>query len=239
MRALFLIQLLLITFFYSSAASASLIERDYLGVTDGITYDTETELEWLDLTFTSELGLAGYQEYLNELDAGWTFASSALVRQLLTNFNFTFDQTANNIYGNVIEYRRFYTHSRPSQSFFDHVEELTILGESKDKDNKFFGVKGFTSDMDDDDLYEQYMVYYTTSKNTGVASAGNFVRTPSKAIFDSFFTYRESGPLQTANLIGPVLFAPAIAVPAPATLGLFSMFLCLMGLRKIKASHKA
>lgn len=238
MRAPFLIKLLLIPFFWSSIVSATLIERDYLGVTGGITYDTETELEWLDLTFTRKLGLAGYQEYLNELDAGWTFASSALVRQLLTNFNFTFDQTANNIYGNVIEYPLFYTHNRPSQSFFDHVAELTILGESKDKDNKFFGVKGFTSDMSRS-LYEQYMVYYTTSKNTGIASAGNFVRTPSETMFDSFFTYRESGPLQTANVIGPVLFAPAIAVPAPATLGLFSMFLCLMGLRKIKASQKA
>lgn len=237
MRCTIFIKLLLVTCFLSLNASASLIERDYLGVSGGITYDSESELEWLDLTFTRNLDLTEYLNYLNDLDAEWKFASSALVSQLLTNFNFTFDQSDNNIYGNAIAYNGFYTHSKPSPSFFDHIEELTMLGESMDSASKFYGIKGFTSDMQGS-YYEQYMAYYTTSKKTGVVSAGDFIRTPSKNLFNSFFTYRESSALQAANVNGPTLTSPAIAVPEPATLALFSMFLCLMGLRKIKNQAK-
>lgn len=232
MRAPLFIKVLFIIGFFSSTAAASLIERDYLGVTGGITYDTETELEWLDLTFTDGLGLVGYHDYLNELDAGWRFASSVLVSQLFTNFNFTFDQSIDNIYGSIVDKSDHYTINNPSLTFFEHVKELGTLGHTT-SNNKFHGVKGFTSDIRGS-LNEQYMVYYTTSRNTGVASAGDFIRTPKEDLFDSFFTYRVNTNFQQANVNAPVLSAPAIAVPEPATLGLFSLFLCLMGFRKIK-----
>lgn len=65
-------------------ASVPLFERDYLGVACGITCDSERQLEWLEVTFTRNLDLAEYLNYLNELDACWNLATSVLVRQLFT-----------------------------------------------------------------------------------------------------------------------------------------------------------
>ena len=63
MRSILFIKLLFVTGLFSLNASASLIERDYLGVTGGVTYDTESQLEWLDLSFTRTMDFNEYQDY--------------------------------------------------------------------------------------------------------------------------------------------------------------------------------
>ncbi|MBA6389578.1 PEP-CTERM sorting domain-containing protein [Colwellia sp. BRX10-3] len=234
MRALLFFKFILIFCLWSSFASASLIERNYLGIAGGITYDSETNFEWLDLTFTRELELAEYQDYLANLDAGWTFASSKLVSVLLTNFDFSFDKSDTNSYGTVTDYSEFYTHRKPSTDFTQHVNQMTILGESQDSESKYFGIKGFTSDMRGD-FYEQYMAYYTTNGNTGIVSAGDYIRTPKKDMFESFFTYREAVAFQPTAITSQAVTITAIPVPEPTTLGLFSLFLCFMGFRKYKS----
>ncbi|ARD43722.1 hypothetical protein [Colwellia sp. PAMC 21821] len=231
MRGLLFFKCLLIFFLWSPISSATLIERDYLGVSGGITYDDETNFEWLDLTFTRSLNLAEYQDYLSVLDAGWIFASSQLVSELLTNFDFIFDKSETNIYGSVIDYNELYLHNKPNKIFIEHVNQMTILGELEYPE--YHGIKGFTRDMRGD-YFEQYMAYYKLNGNTGVVSAGDFIRNPSGKIFESFFTYREAVAFQPASTTLQATTLSAITVTEPVTIGLFSMFLCLLGIRKFK-----
>jgi hypothetical protein len=215
--------------------SASLIERNYSGVTGGITYDTETNLEWLDLSFTNSMDLGEYQNYLSILDAGWKFANSAMVSNLLTNFDFTFnpDSEGFDIYSRAIDVGEIYTYNDPNDIFFQHVDEMTMLGKLTWDGGKWTGVKGFTSEHSGK-YYKQYMAYYSTNGNTGVVSEGKFYREPKASDNESFFTYRESMFVERAPVNVPAENALAVELPEPATLGLFSFLLCFMGVRKYK-----
>ncbi|ASP46490.1 PEP-CTERM sorting domain-containing protein [Cognaticolwellia beringensis] len=235
MRGPFLLKLLLITFFWSSIVSATLIERDYEGVSGGITYDSKTNIEWLDLSFTRSMNLVQYQHYLANLNANWLFADGEMVSDLLTNFEFYFnpDSAGNDIYGRAINVKENYTYNNPKDIYFKHVDEMKVLGEFTTEGGKWTGVKGFTSDYSGN-YYKQYMAYYSSNKNTGVVSAGKFYRAPKARSDESFFTYRVS-TFEEPAVKATVAVQSAVQLPEPSTLGLFSLILCFMGLRKYKS----
>lgn len=229
MRSILFIKLLFVTGLFSLNASASLIERDYLGVTGGVTYDTESQLEWLDLSFTRTMDFNEYQDYLLSLNDEWNFASSDLVANLFSNFDL--NDEVNDDFGTAKVGNGYHYYSSPESAFINVVNSLVILGESMSEGSNFFGVKGFTSDNVGNG-YEQYMAYYSNSQSIGVVALADYVRAPTGKGIQSFFTYRQSNAMAVSNVNGPSL--PATAVPEPATLGLFAMLLSFMVFRRIK-----
>lgn len=218
MRYLFCLQLIMTSFVMANPVFASLIERDYSGVIGGITYDSESNYEWLDLSFTRSMSLSEYQDYLAVLDDSWMFASSDKVSDLFSHFDLTGEINVD--YGIANPGSGYAYYSSPETVFIDLVNDLTMLGESMSLGSNFYGVKGFTSDQVGAN-YEQYMAYYSKSQTIGVVSLGDYIRTPSGKSIQSFFTYREALPV-----VAPV------DLPEPATLGMLALMLCFFSLRK-------
>ena len=173
----------------SFAASAALIESDYLGVQGGITYDSSTNYEWLDLSFTSSMTLAEYQNYLTSLDDNWLFASSALVSNLFAEFGVT--AADDPLYGTATSAGALHLYQPPTQGFLDQVQDISILGEYLSDVSQFFGIKGFTSDIVANVYYEQFMMYHSKSLSVGVISLGDYIHKADGGDLYSFFTYRE------------------------------------------------
>lgn len=208
----------LLLFMLAKPALASLIERDYAGITNGITFDSETNYEWLDLSFTRTMNLTEYQNYLLELDDGWKFASSDMVSVLLTNFGLI--SVDNSAYGTVASGSGYSYYSSPELAYIELVDDLAILGESMSMGSNFYGIKGFTSDQLGA-TYEQYMAYYSKSKSIGIVSLGDYIRIPSGKSIQSFFTYREAQ-------VQP----QAVDLPEPSTISIFILMACILGLTK-------
>lgn len=232
MRTLLSLKLFIIVSLLMSSYSASstLIERDYLSENDGgITYDSESGYEWLDLSFTRSMCLTAsagndchnYNEYLSNLDDGWIFASSQLVSDLLINFSFTSGKS--DIYGEVKSGSGYYYYNDPKPTFIDHVNELTILGETMSQGSSLYGIKGFTSD-NVNGAHEQFMAYYNNSQSLGIVAFADYHRVPQGKPIQSFFTYRKAR--------AEVRFEPVIQVPEPATLGIFTLMLFIILLRR-------
>ncbi len=82
--------ILVVTFLlFSSTAHATLIEKDFLSAGDALlTFDTETELEWLDVTHTLNLSFSDVQSELGEGGQfdGWRYATGMEIVDLWTNF---------------------------------------------------------------------------------------------------------------------------------------------------------
>lgn len=223
-RTLFFITCCLPSFMMSLPVSASLIERDYSGVTGGITYDSEANVEWLDLSFTRTMNLFEYKNYLVTLDDGWKFASSDLVANLFSNFALT--PEPNEDYGVIKAGSGYSFYSPPKSLFIELVNDLTILGETMSSASALYGIKGFTSDSIGA-AHEQYMAYYNGAETLALLALGDYHRVPTGKQIQSFFTYRTAVSGGSSASIMSV-----VNVPEPTTISLFTLFLCFMAYRK-------
>ena len=227
MRSILFIKLLFVTGLFSLNASASLIERDYLGVTGGVTYDTESQLEWLDLSFTRTMDFTEYQDYLLSLNDEWNFASSDLVANLFSNFDL--NDEVNDDFGTAKTDIGYHYYSSPESAFINVVNSLVILGESMSEGSNFFGVKGFTSDNVGNG-YEQYMAYHNGAKDLGILAFGDYHRVPTGKDILSFFTYRIARP--EVNFASLNISVPSTQVSEPTTLAIFTLMLSLFAFRR-------
>lgn len=227
----------------SCSVSATLIERDYLEWGDGgITFDEDSDYEWLDLSHTRAMSFNEYNEFIERSGEGWMFANSELVSNLLAQYTLTSE--VNDAYGkvtHVYNYGYHYYNKPLEQAFIDIVDDLIILGEtmstgSQNDTVKFYGIRGYVEN-DQQTATHQYAAYYNEKKTTGVVSLGSFVGQPVGSRFESYFTYREARPEVIFDPDSQMLrtssasFAP-VQVSEPPALGLFALILSMLFLRR-------
>lgn len=199
--------------FFTLSATAGLVVKDYNGVSGGITFDSDTNIEWLDLSFTESMSVTEYQDFLNTNGEGWQFATKTLVGDLFSKFGAT---SANNTnWGNGADYGMFHVYAPASSEFMRVTDSLSILGEVMSASTAFSGVRGFAGDILAASM-NQFAMYY--NRFAGVASMGDFIEFADGRDSTAFFTYRSVPNVQ------PIMMNPKspLAVPEPAT---WSMFL--------------
>lgn len=155
-----------------SPAQAELVEADYLSYGDGlVTVDTETGLEWLDLTQTYN---RAYVDTLEDIKAGghlegWRFATEQEVFTLLEN---TMGITAG------ARYKPAAYANEGSERYNEAIEFMTMFGES--------GINGLG-------LPSSYGQYYSDSSNS-IRMAGVRLEHGNVALYRSYLgTFEEDG----------------------------------------------
>jgi hypothetical protein len=87
--------LIILSISFSSAASAEFIEFDWASPGDaGITYDTDTGLDWLDITFTQNISVYDLNSAMLPGGAfeGWRYAQEHDLRTLSENYGLPFQE---------------------------------------------------------------------------------------------------------------------------------------------------
>jgi len=187
--------MLLAAFIFASNVNAGLISKDYDGVVGGITFDSSSNIEWLDLNFTQSMTVLEYQEFLASSTDGWQMANFSLVSDLFSTFGVISD--VNSDWGNVSDYGTFQLYRNVSDSFKDIVSSLGMLGEVMSSSSQFIGIRGFYGDTFENAL-SQFAMYH--SNTVGVISTGKLLSLANGKESTAFFTYREAKQVAPMNV---------------------------------------
>ena len=202
---------------FSFGASAELVPKDWATTGDQlISYDTKTNLNWLDLSFTL---YTSYNEVLALLDtdlSGWRLASETEVATLFnssftTPLSFYADGSTQVLAG--------------TDSFDESVNFTSFFGSYQLNNNGYaYGLY-----KDDADVLRMTGVYATESKNSIFGM--DYTKDYEYAIdvkHEHFATYLVSNDMTLPD--APV----ELTVPLPASVGLLGLALAGFGLRKRK-----
>lgn len=216
----------LLVFGMSSAAQAEMISTDYLNLNDGLaTLDTQSGLEWLDVSYTDALSINSVEARFSSDLSGWRLPTHAEITTLFANF---FPEVSNTNLSSIsteqgAKFRNLFGYTHKTTYSLGWYERDGILRRGGVYSNTLYGA--------------EYTANYDAYRNIGSSAYGTFLVSGGGTTFSSI---NNSG-INVIGFTGDINAAPEpepeVSVPAPATLMMFG--LGLIGLSASSRKKKA